>query len=269
MAGIKHHTQALNPGKIPKMSYNEEHDVDDFSISLSKLLDHNKAVHDALGIAAATATSATTATNATNATNAVNADKLDNWHLQGIIDFVYAQMGYVYESLNEMWNAIESARSKTIRGSSSGFVQNGMILWDTTLTPIPEGFIEVDSSTFAPLTVVKFIGGENTTDCIIRVFCYLPTDTSVEIGDDTLERYVYNESGDGTQKVQTFVVQKGSILFLTIYNNSETDRYLGFEYESAEDGREHAQGATLIPNDNGNQFKFVADQSGDIRIWED
>ena len=146
---------------------------------------------------------------------------------------------------------------------------NLLMLWDLSNGEIPQGYqklIELPQTNFL---VIKYNGGEKTTDCIIRTFCSLPTDTSVEIEDNTIERTVYGESGDGTQKVQTFAVQKGSILSLTIYNNSGTDRYLGFEYESAEDGREHAEGATSIPNGNANQFKFVADHSGDIRIWQD
>ena len=122
---------------------------------------------------------------------------------------------------------------------------------------------------FYKLAFIMFIGGENLTDCIIRVFCSLPSNTGVEVGDDKVERGVYDESGDGSQKVQTFVVQKGSILNLQLYNNSGSDKVLGFEYESAEDGRTHAEGITLIPNENGRTFKFVADQSGDLWIYED
>ncbi len=146
---------------------------------------------------------------------------------------------------------------------------NLLMFWDLTNGEIPQGYQKVSELPQTDLIVIKFNGGENTTDCIIRVNCSLPTDTSVEIGDNTIERGVYNESGDGSQKIQTFVVQKGSILVLTIYNNSGSDKYLGFEYESAEDGQEHAEGATSIPNGNANQFKFVADHSGDIWIWED
>ena len=122
---------------------------------------------------------------------------------------------------------------------------------------------------FYKLALIMFIGGENLTDCIIRVQCSLPTNTSVELGDDTVERGVYDESGDGTQKIQTFVVQKGSILNLQLYNNSGSDKVLGYEFESAEDGRTHAEGITLIPNENGRTFRFVADQSGDLWIYED
>ena len=64
-------------------------------------------------------------------------------------------------------------------------------------------------------------------------------------------------------------MQKGSILSLQLYNNSGSDKVLGFEYESAEDGQEHAQGITLVPNENGRSFKFVADQSGDLFVYED
>ena len=119
------------------------------------------------------------------------------------------------------------------------------------------------------LALIMFIGGENLTDCIIRVFCSLPTNTSVEIGDDTVDRGVYDESGEGTQKIQTFVVQKGSVLSLQLYNNSGSDKVLGFEYESAEDGRQHGLGISTVPNENSRQFRFVADQSGDLWVYED
>jgi len=210
---IKHHTQAVTPGKIPWETYNEDHDYSNLD---SSTLD-----------------------------------------------------------VSTKYDIIDEAREGMGSGATQRFPvpvslpQNMLMLWDPCNGEIPEGYQKVSELAETNFIVIKFNGGENITDCIIRVFCSLPTDTSVEIGDDTLERYVYSESGDGTQKVQTFVVQKGSVLSLTIYNNSGTDRYLGFEYESAEDGREHAQGASSIPTSNANQFKFVADQSGDLRIWQD
>jgi hypothetical protein len=54
MTGITHHTPAVAVGRIPKLSYNEDHDVDDASIAVAKLSDHNKANHDSLDIDADT-----------------------------------------------------------------------------------------------------------------------------------------------------------------------------------------------------------------------
>ncbi len=211
---IKHHTQAITPGKILWETYNEDHDYSN-----------------------------------------LDASTLDGSTKYDIID----------EAREGMGGGTTTQRAPM----PVCFPNNMMLLWDPCNGEIPERYQRVSELPGTNLIVIKYNGGENTTDCIIRVFCSLPTDTSVEIGDDTLERYVYGESGDATQKVQTFVVQKGSVLSLTIYNNSGTDRYLGFEFESAEDGREHAQGASSIPTSNANQFKFVADQSGDLRIWQD
>ena len=117
-----------------------------------------------------------------------------------------------YDIIDEAREGIGGSGATLQKSASVSLPDNMLMLWDLKNGEIPEGYQKVSDLSQTNFIVIKFNGGEKTTDCIIRVFCSLPTNTGVEVGDDKVERGVYDESGDGTQKVQTFVVQKGSIL---------------------------------------------------------
>ena len=119
------------------------------------------------------------------------------------------------------------------------------------------------------LAFIMFIGGENLADCVLRIKCSLPTDTVVSLNDDTVDREVYSEEGDGDDSFQTVVVQKGSVLVLSFSNSSGGPKDLVYEYRSAEDGRVHGNGTATVIDGNSRSFWFVADHSGDITCRED
>ena len=80
MTGITHHTKAVVGATIPKLCYNEVHDIDDLSISLGKISGHTKEAHDALGIVGAQGPQGNKGdkgdigSNGTNGTNGLNGE---------------------------------------------------------------------------------------------------------------------------------------------------------------------------------------------------
>jgi len=177
MAGIKHHTLTARSNNAEKdvsaTAWNEEHDAGTIA---DVLTDHDKAAHDALGIAPAShgneAHSSTFLVSVTEAdldlSDNTTADTSSTEH--GFCPKLNNNSSYF---LNGQGNwAVPPDESGGGSGAAGkdgvGFVPNMLTLWDKSNGEVPEGFEEV--SELANFTVIKYVGGEEMTNITHSIY---------------------------------------------------------------------------------------------------
>jgi hypothetical protein len=96
---------------------------------------------------------------------------------------------------------------------------NTLTLWDLTNGNIPEGFIEIDNVTFAPFKLIKYVGGENMTDVLIKYSVQSATSLTLSLLNLTQDRTLKELSGAGTETGVEFA-QVDDIINFTADNQS-------------------------------------------------